>query len=462
MPDAQSGDVGYMLVSTALVLFMVPGVGYFYSGMARDKNALSLILISIVSLAIVSLQWFAIGFSLVFSPTATNGFIGDGRYAFLQGLVGRHLATSSTLPAVVTCVYQLMFAAITPALVIGAIAERFNMIPMCAFILVWTTIVYDPIAYWAWGVNGWLSKFGALDFAGGLAVHLSSGVSGLALAQFCGKRRSSDEPHMPHSISNVMLGTAMLWFGWNGFNGGSEGSANARAAMTVLVTNLAASTGGLTWMLINYIRDRRVSAVGFCSGVVAGLVAITPACGYVGPAASLAISFAGAFVCNHSARIKHKLGYDDTLDVFGIHGVGGAIGCLLTGIFADREIISMDDGAEEKGGAVSGNPVLIVYQLVAIATVICWSFLVTYLIAFLMAKAGLSLRASEEDEELGVDHSQMGEYTMDVVGIRISASVERRSRLLLQSTSAQNVSITTSPPLPPPLYPPKSMMLSVA
>ncbi|KAI9222283.1 ammonium transporter [Blastocladiella britannica] len=422
LPPPNSGDVSFVLMSTALVLIMIPGLGYFYSGMARDKNALSLILISIVSLAIVSLQWFVIGFSLAFSPDATNGFIGDGKYLFLQGVADGQ-DVSAVLPAMAYCVFQMMFAAITPALAIGSVAERFNLIPMCVFILVWTTIVYDPIAYWTWGANGWLNKLGALDFAGGTPVHMASGFSGLALALACGKRRPSDEPHVPHSISNVVLGTSLLWFGWNGFNGGSEGSANARAAVTFMTTNLAASIGGMTWLIIDYIRDRRVSALGFCSGVVAGLVAITPGCGYVGPAASLAIGFIGAAVCNMSSRMKHSLGFDDTLDVFGIHGVGGAIGNFLTGIFAQKYFIGLD-GTVKDGGAISGNPTLILYQMASIGAAISWSFVVTYLIAFVMSKIGLSLRASEEDEDMGVDHSQMGEYTMDVVGARISASVE--------------------------------------
>ncbi|ORZ37684.1 ammonium transporter AmtB-like domain-containing protein [Catenaria anguillulae PL171] len=423
IPPPAAGDVGFVLISTALVMIMIAGLGYFYAGMARDKSALSLMLISLVSLSIVMIQWFVIGYSLTFSTTS-GAFLGNGQFAFFMGVGGDQTVIAS-LPNLAYALFQGMFAAITPALAVGSIAERFNLIPMCVFMVVWTTLVYDPIAYWHWGANGWLNALGALDFAGGTPVHIASGYAGLALALYCGKRRVSDDPFKPHSMSSVILGTSLLWFGWYGFNGGSAGAANARAALAMVTTTLAAALGGLTWLVIDYVRDRRVSALGFCSGVVSGLVAITPACGHVSPASSLAFGFLGGFVCNYASRLKHQLRFDDTLDAFGIHGVGGTLGGFLTGIFADKAFIALD-GTEKLGGAMSGHPMQIVYQLASIGAGIGWSFFVTLAIAFIMDKCGLKLRASAEDEEYGMDHAQMGEFVHDYVADRVSNSIEMK------------------------------------
>ncbi|KAJ3365185.1 hypothetical protein GGF31_008593 [Allomyces arbusculus] len=420
-PPPAAGDVAWVLTGAALVFIMIPGLGYFYAGMARDKNALSLMLISILSLAIVLIQWFVIGYSLVFSTTG-GPFLGNGQFAFLMG-VGGDQTVAVTLPNLAFCIFQGMFAAITPALAVGAVAERFSLVPTCIFILVWTTLVYDPIAYWTWGANGWLNQLGALDFAGGTPVHMASGVSGLALALAVGKRRPSDDPPKPHSMSSVILGTALLWFGWFGFNGASALGANARAALAILDTNLAASAGALAWLVVDYHRDRRVSALGFCSGAVAGLVAITPACGFVGPAAALAFGVIAGVGCNWSSRWKHYLGYDDALDAWGMHGVGGIIGNFLTGVFAEKYWISLD-GTIKPGGALSGNPMQIVWQLVSIGAAAAWAFVITYLIVKGMALLRLPLRISAEGEEDGIDHAQMGEHTFDYVGERISASID--------------------------------------
>ncbi|KAJ3350903.1 hypothetical protein GGF32_004595 [Allomyces javanicus] len=418
-----AGDVAWILTSAALVFIMIPGLGYFYSGMARDKNALSLLLISMLSLAIVLVQWMIIGYSLCFSTTG-GPFLGDGQFAFLMN-VGGDQTVISTLPNLAFCLYQAMFAALTPALAVGAVAERFSLIPTCVFILVWTTLVYDPIAYWTWGANGWLNQLGALDFAGGLPVHMTSGFSALAMALVVGRRRESAEPIVPHSMSSVILGTGLLIFGWAGFDGGSAGAANARAALAVLVTYLASAVGSLTWLVMDYIRDRRVSALGFCSGAVAGLVAITPASGFVGPAASLAFGFLGAVACNYATHWKHALGYDDALDAFGVHAIGGIVGAFLTGVFAEPYWIALD-GTVKPGGAIAGHPIQIVYQLASIGAGCAWAFVVTYIIVFVMGKVGLPLRVSAEAEEDGIDHAQMGEFTFDYVGARISSSVEMR------------------------------------
>ncbi|KAL7752854.1 hypothetical protein RI367_001857 [Sorochytrium milnesiophthora] len=431
VPGVLSGDIGFMLASTALVFIMIPGLGYFYAGMARDKNALSLMLVSILALAVVAIEWYIWGFSLSFSTTG-SAFLGDFQFALLRN-VGVAQTVASNLPDLVMCIYQAMFAAITPALAVGAIAERFALGPLLIFIFVWTTLVYNPIAYWTWGTNGWLNKLGAMDFAGGTPVHMTSGFAGLALALFLGKRKSTTEPHKPHSMSSVILGTSLLWFGWMGFNGGSALAANARAANAFLVTNLAACMAGLTWLVMDYIRDHRISALGFCSGAVAGLVAITPASGFVGPSASLAIGLLASLVCFYSAQWKHRFGFDDTLDVFGIHGVGGLLGNFLTGIFAEPYWSSLDGVPKTAGGAIAGQPMQILYQLAAIAAGASWAFCVTYIILFLMKLARLNLRVSEQKEEEGLDHTQIGEYTFDYVGERISSSLDLKRQATQES-----------------------------
>ncbi|KAI9140629.1 putative ammonium transporter protein [Paraphysoderma sedebokerense] len=411
-PGIESGNTAWVLTSTALVFIMIPGLGYFYSGLAREKNALSLLLISLISVAVVLIQWFLFGFSLSFSTTG-GPFIGNFDFALFRNVY----TEGSVMPAVSTltlAIFQGMFASITPALAVGAAAERFSFGPMIVFIFIWTTLVYDFLAYWTWGANGWLYKLGALDYAGGTPVHMSSGFAGLALAIYTGKRNDvgHNEPLQPHSMSSVILGTALLWFGWLGFNGGSGLGANSRAANALIVSNLAACAAGLTWMLIDYIRDRRVSALGFCSGVVAGLVCITPGSGFVGPAAALLFGFLGGVVCCFSTQIKHRLGFDDTLDVFAIHGVGGVLGAFLTGIFAEQHWIATDGTNTLPGGAINGHGMQILYQLASIGAGCGWSFVVTYIILFVMGKVGLNLRVSEDKEEWGVDHTEMGENTI--------------------------------------------------
>ncbi|OZJ06888.1 hypothetical protein BZG36_00008 [Bifiguratus adelaidae] len=406
-----SGDIAWTLASTALVWLMVPGVGYFYSGMARSKNALSLIMLSVISIAVVSVQWFVWGFSLTFSKTATNGFIGNLDNAFLRGVLGDPSIGSPNIPDLVFCIFQCMFAAITPALAIGAAAERARLLPMIIFIFVWTTIVYDPIACWTWNSSGWSFKLGGLDFAGGTPVHISSGAASLAYALKLGKRHGhGTEDFKPHNMSNVVLGTAFLWFGWFGFNGGSALAGNLRAAMACVVTNAAAATGGLTWMLLDYRLERKFSALGFCSGAVTGLVAITPASGFVGPAASIAIGFIGAVVCNFACKLKHWLNYDDALDVFAVHGVGGFVGDILTGIFAESYVAGLDNITVIPGGWLNGHWIQIAYQLADGVTGMSYSFFMTYIILTVMDKIpGLSLRIDIEREIAGLDAAEIGE-----------------------------------------------------
>ncbi|CAG8557502.1 3585_t:CDS:2 [Scutellospora calospora] len=361
-PIYDHGDIAWVLASSALVFIMVPGVGYFYSGMARSKNALSLIMLSVLSVAVVSVQ--------------------------------------------------CMFAAITPALAIGSAAERGRIIPTIIFIFLWTTLVYDVIACWTWNPNGWASKLGVLDYAGGTPVHISSGSAALAYALILGKRNGhGTDEFKPHNVANVVLGTSLLWFGWFGFNGGSALAANGRAAMACIVTNLSASVGGLTWCLMDYRLEKKLSALGFCSGAVAGLVAITPGSGYVDFPSAVAFGFLGGFACNMAVKLKHLFDYDDALDVFAVHAVGGFVGNLLTGVFASQSVIQMiDPNAPGGGGWINRNWMQVVYQLSDSVAGMLYSFSVTYLILWIMDKIpGLSLRVDPESEAQGLDETELGE-----------------------------------------------------
>ncbi|KAF9430410.1 hypothetical protein BGZ94_006980 [Podila epigama] len=423
-PLYDAGDIAWTLTSTALVWLMIPGIGYFYSGMARSKNALSLIMLSCCSIAVVTLQWFLFGYSLAFSKTGGK-FIGNFDNAFLRGVLGEPSAGSTKLPDVVFMVFQGMFAGLTPALAIGAAAERGRILPTLVFIFLWTTFVYDFIACWTWGGNGWSLVMGGLDFAGGTPVHISSGAAALAYAIVLGRRAGDQKDFRPHSMSNVVIGTVFLWFGWFGFNGGSALSANVRAAMACVVTNLAASIGGMTWVLLDYRHDRKLSVLGFCSGAVAGLVAITPGAGYVSPASSVAIGFLGAIFCNLAIRLKHYLKYDDAFDVFALHGVGGIVGNILTGVFAQASMAALDGSTVIDGGWLDGNWIQVAYQLADSAAGMGWSFVVTYLILVIMNKIpGLALRANAAQEHKGLDLAELGEVAYEHFHKTVDANVE--------------------------------------
>ncbi|KAK3829912.1 MAG: ammonium transporter AmtB-like domain-containing protein [Linnemannia elongata] len=404
-----AGDIAWTLASTALVWLMIPGIGYFYSGMARSKNALSLIMLSCCSIAVVTVQWFLFGYSLAFSRTGSK-MIGNFENAFFRGVLDQPSVGSSKVPDLVFMIFQCMFAALTPALAIGAAAERGRIVPTLVFIFLWTTFVYDFIACWTWSPNGWSYVMGGLDFAGGTPVHISSGAAALAYAIVLGKRSGDQKDFRPHSMSNVVIGTCFIWFGWFGFNGGSALAANLRAAMACVVTNLAASTAGLTWVLLDYRHDRKLSVLGFCSGAVAGLVAITPGSGFVSPASSVAIGFCGAVACNLAVRLKHYLKYDDAFDVFAVHGVGGIVGNILTGIFAQSWVAALDGSTVIAGGWLDGNWIQVAYQLADSAAGLSWSFGVTYLILVIMNKIpGLNLRANAHNEHTGLDLAELGE-----------------------------------------------------
>eukprot|EP00835_Amoeboradix_gromovi_P003170 NODE_200_length_15202_cov_0.356618.p3 type:complete len:308 gc:universal NODE_200_length_15202_cov_0.356618:9736-8813(-) len=302
-----SGDTAFLLLSGALVFIMIPGLGYFYSGMANSKSALSMLLLCFVSYSIVMIQWFLFGYSLVFG-TDGGPFIGTFTNGVFSGMTS---SSTDAYPDFAFAFFQSTFAGISPALVIGATSARARLLPKMVFIFLWSTFVYDFIAYWSWGKNGWLRQNGSLDFAGGSPVHIASGSAALAYTLVIGNK--TNLPSVAHSPSNVILGTMFLWFGWNGFNGGSAVAANGRAAAAVVATNLAASAGSITWMVIDYLKKKKFSAISFCSGAVAGLVAITPACGYVSPGSSIFIGFAGAFCCNMAAKLKNRFKFDDTV-----------------------------------------------------------------------------------------------------------------------------------------------------
>jgi Amt family ammonium transporter len=406
-----AGDAAWILASTALVIIMIPGVGYFYSGLARSKNALSLIMLSMLSLAVVSFQWWLWGYSLAFN---TNGgpFIGTLDNVFMRNVRDDTSTTAIDVTSILFAIFQGMFAAITPALAIGSAAERGRILPAILFIFIWSTIVYDPIACWTWNPDGWAFKLGVYDFAGGTPVHISSGAAALAYCLIVGKRHGhGTDEFKPHNVANVVLGTVFLWFGWFGFNGGSAGNASARAAMASCVTNLAAAVGGLTWMLLDYRLERKLSVVGFCSGAVAGLVAITPGSGFVSPPSAVAFGVVAGICCNMAVKLKHIFDFDDALDVFAVHGVGGLTGNILTGIFAQKAIVALDPTATPiPGGWLDGNWIQVPRQLADSAAGMSYSFCLTYLILFIMDKIpGLAIRADHETETRGLDEAELGE-----------------------------------------------------
>jgi len=414
------GDIAWTLASMALVWLMIPGLGFFYSGLLRRKNALSMIFTSMASIAVVSFQWFFWGYSLTFSDTAGR-YIGDLRYFALKGVLVQPSIGSTRIPAIVFCIYQCMFAAITPAIAVGAIAERGKLGPLLVFIFIWSTLVYDPIACWTWNSNGWSSVMGGLDFAGGTPVHISSGTAALAISIFLGKRRGYGTDRLaykPHNTTYVILGTVFLWFGWFGFNGGSALSANLRAAQACIVTNLAASVGGLTWMLWDYRLERKWSAVGFCSGAIAGLVAITPGSGFVGSPAAVAYGVVAGTACNFATQLKYLVHYDDALDIFASHTIGGICGNILTAFFAQASVAKFDGFTVIRGGWLDHHYIQFAYQLADSVSGLCYSFVVTTIILWVMhIIPGLSLRVDEDAEILGIDDAEMGEFAYDYVGI---------------------------------------------
>ncbi|KAK0488364.1 ammonium transporter [Armillaria luteobubalina] len=412
-----NGDIAWTLASTALVWIMIPGVGYLYSGLLRRKNALGQMYMSIMVLAVVSFQWFFWGYSLAFSETGSK-YIGNLKYFALKGVLDAPSMGSTRIPALVFCVYQLMFATITPIL---------------------------AVACWTWSANGWSFIMGGLDFAGGTPVHISSGTAALAISIYLGKRKGWGTERLsykPHNTSYIILGTALLWFGWFGFNGGSALSANLRAAQACIVTNLAASVGGLTWMLWDHRLEKKWSAVGFCSGAISGLVAITPASGFVGAPAAVLFGVMAGTCCNLATQLKFVFGYDDTLDIFASHGIGGIVGNILTALFAQASVAAFDGITVIPGGWMDHHYIQLGYQLADSVAGVAYSFTTTTIILWVMhfipgCRLRLGEDVSEEAQAVGIDEYDMGEFAYDYVGLEQELAGEDKDALLGMTTGGR-------------------------
>ncbi len=407
--EINSGDTAFMLISAALVMLMTPGLAMFYGGMVRKKNVLGTIMHSFIAIALVSVQWVLIGYSLSFGPDI-SGVIGNLSWIGLTGVgVEPNPDYAATIPHIVFMIYQAMFAVITPALIAGAFAERMKFSAFLVFTLLWTTIVYDPVAHWVWGTGGWLRGLGVLDFAGGIVVHITSGISALAAALLVGKRKGYlREPMQPHNLPLTVLGAGLLWFGWFGFNAGSALSSGALSAMAFVVTHIAAVSATLIWVIIEWLHRGKPTMFGAATGSIAGLATITPASGFVGPMPALVIGLLAGAVCYISLNMKGKLGYDDSLDAFGVHGVGGILGTLGAGLFAQKLINPA--GAD---GLFFGNPHQLLVQAMSIAVVAVYSFVISIVLLKLIDWT-IGLRVTDEEEMMGLDLSQHEEsgYTL--------------------------------------------------
>lgn len=403
LEQINTGNTAWMLTSTALVLLMtIPGIALFYAGMVRKKNLIATALQSLVIVCLASVLWVVVGYSLAFTPN--NAFIGGFDRIMLQGVVfdaidGKisvsHMASS--IPETVWVMFQMTFAIITPALITGAFAERMRFSAMFWFMFFWILLVYVPVAHWVWEPTGWLAAKGALDFAGGTVVHINAGAAGLACAYMLGQRKGyGKEPFFPNNLIYTFIGAALLWVGWFGFNAGSAGAADGRAGMAMLVTQLATASAALTWLLVEYISRRKVTLLGACSGAVAGLVAITPASGFVDMTGALLIGLIAGGCCYWGAtQLKILLKADDSLDVFGIHGVGGIVGAILTGVFAQKHISGLDAS--------------LLIQVIGAVTTFLYSAIISVVILFVINKV-IGLRVDAEQEQIGLDLAQHGEH----------------------------------------------------
>lgn len=413
MTALNTGDTAFMLVCSALVLFMTPGLAFFYGGLVRSKNVINTMMMSFIAMGVVAVQWVLAGYSIAFAPAGgfLGRFVGGLQWLGLLGVgVQPEPEYAATIPHQLFMIYQAMFAVITPALISGAIVERMRFKAYLLFILLWSTISYDLVAHWVWGIDGWLRTLGALDFAGGTVVHINAGVSALVATLMLGPRTGF--PHRstpPHNVTLALLGAGMLWFGWFGFNAGSALAAGATATTAFVATNTAAGAGMLAWSVIEIFRKGKPTAVGAVTGAVAGLVAITPACGFVSPLSAVAIAVLAVMVCYWivNARVAWRL--DDTLDAFSVHGVGGIMGALLTGIFASKSVNPA--GAD---GLLFGNPMLFVIQMVAVLSTAAFAGGVTFaLLKFVDAVVGIRCERDHESEGLDlVDHGETGYHEL--------------------------------------------------
>jgi len=398
-----AGDTAWVLISTALVILMTPALGFFYGGMVRKKNILSTLMLSVALLALISVEWVLYGYSISFGTTH-GGLIGGFNWLGLIG-VGQapNAAYAPTIPHLAFMLFQLAFAVITPALISGAFVERVNFSGYIIFALLWSTFVYSPVCHWIWGVGGWLRVMGAMDFAGGAVVHITAGVAALALALVIGKRKGYGKvPLEPANIPLTVLGAFLLWFGWFGFNGGSALSAGGLATSAMVATNTAGAAAALTWMIISWIH-KRPSALGFATGGIVGLAAVTPASGFVSPLSALLIGMVAAILSYYMIIFRMKIGLDESLDVFACHGIGGIWGVLATGLFAEKAI-----NAAGNNGLFFGNPGQLGIQALTVVSVGAFSFVASFIIAKVI-DAMFSMRVKEQEEDIGLDISQHGE-----------------------------------------------------
>src|SRR5256886_1233425 len=405
--NIDTGDTAWLLISAALVMLMTPALGFFYGGLVGKKNVLSTLTHSFFILCLISVQWVLWGYSLSFSPDTGAGLIGGLGWGALQGGgPGPNPPYAATVPPQAVMAFQMMFAVITPALITGAFAERVSFKAYVIFALLWSTLVYDPIAHWVWGTGGWLRALGALDFAGGTVVHISSGVSALVAAILIGRRLKTSEPH---DATMTILGAALLWFGWFGFNAGSALTAGGLATSAFVVTNTAAATAGLTWLTVSWIHPGPPSVLGMAAGAVAGLVAITPASGFVDVSGSIIIGLGAGILCYVALQLRPRLKVDDALDVWAVHGIGGTWGAIATGLFATVAINTA--GAD---GLFFGNPRQLVTQLIAVGATWLYAAVATLVIVKAIDLT-IGMRVREHEESLGLDVSQHGEiaYQLD-------------------------------------------------
>jgi len=399
-----NGDTAWLLVSAALVMVMTPALAMFYGGMVRRKNILSTIMQSFIVIALISVEWMLVGYSSAFGPDL-GGVIGDLSWFGLGGVgIEPFKGYAATVPHQAFMIYQMMFAVITPALIAGAFAERFRFTTYLVFCLLWSLLVYNPVAHWMWGIGGWLRNLGAVDFAGGTVVHITAGVSALAAALVVGKRRGFGTDNMaPNNLPMTVLGAGLLWFGWFGFNSGSARAADGLSVHAFVSTHMAAAAGTLAWVFTEWIHRGKPTVLGAASGCIAGLGTITPASGFVQPVSALLIGAAAGSICYGAVMMKGRLGFDDSLDVVGVHCVGGVLGTLATGLFATK---SVNPGGVD--GLFYGNPKQLAIQALATAVVLVYAFVVTYALLKVLDKF-MGLRVSREDEVMGLDLSEHGE-----------------------------------------------------
>ncbi len=415
-PFISAGNTAWMIVATALVMLMtIPGLALFYGGLVRQKNVLNILMQCFILTAAITIEWVFFGYSLSFgsSTGALAPYIGGFNWAFLNGInitdVSPYYISQATerIPHILFVLFQCMFAVITPALIIGAYAERIKFKGFLIFSLLWSILVYNPVAHWVWSADGWLFKLGALDFAGGTVVHINAGISALVMTLMIGSRRNyNNHPTAPHNIPLVVIGAALLWFGWFGFNAGSGLAADGLAVSAFLATHLATATAAFTWALLDWKLNGKPTTIGICTGAVAGLVAITPAAGFVGVLGAVAIGVIVSVVCFFMVSVvKHKFGYDDSLDAFGVHGIGGIIGAILTGVFATPAIQS------SYSGLLSGNAKQLGIQLIATLVTIVFSAVMTYIL-YKIVDGMVGIRATQKEEIAGLDITQHNEMAL--------------------------------------------------